>query len=124
MILGALAAFSLTNLMRNDIHPMLVMSSVYPGFLLGKCGDWLITWVYECNVMGGVQAGHAILHSCLLIGFRDTKYSGEKGAGQSVPDVMGRAALLVIPKLPHTRHLDSIVGTSLHSTYGAQYSVP
>ena len=35
--------------------------------------------------MEGVRAGHAILYSRLLIGFRDTKYSREKGAGQSGP---------------------------------------
>ena len=44
MILGALAAYPLTNLMRNDIHTMLAMFSVYSGFLLGKCDGWPITW--------------------------------------------------------------------------------
>ncbi len=53
-ILGALAAFPLTNLMRNDIHTMLAMFSVYPGFLFAKCGGWLITRVQERDVMDGV----------------------------------------------------------------------
>ena len=35
--------------------------------------------------MEGVRADMRSLYSCLLIGFRDTKYSREKGAGQSGP---------------------------------------